>query len=171
MLFLLVMSLLWNSCQGLIFISSFSINQSCTPPYVIFLLEQLSWLDLKDHSKLQFMLLLLWHCLQRLLIDPWDEIFLWSNHWMFSNIAPSYYWVEFSRSSSYMLVILSDISLGVFKDDTCKIQWRRKYSYLFWLVFLLLCFDFISVWICSSFFDIVLHASSSMVSTRITPCL
>ena len=37
-------------------------------------------------------------------------------------------WVEFPRSSSFILFIASSISLGVFKDDTCDIQWRQKYS-------------------------------------------
>ena len=56
--------------------------------------------------------MLLWHCLQWLLIAPWAEI---------------------SSSSSYELFIASNISLRVFKDDICDIQWRRKYSSWFWL--------------------------------------
>ena len=105
------------------------------------------------------MLLLLWRCLRRLIIAPWDEIFLWSNHWMFSDIAPSHSWVDFSSSSPYILFIASNISLGVFKDDTCEIQWRQKYSSFFLLglsfslLWLHLCLDLqLFLWHSSSCF-------------------
>ena len=117
------------------------------------------------------MLLLLWHCLRRLLIAPWYEIFLWSNHWMFSDIAPSHFWVEFSRSSSYILFIASNTSLGLFKDDTCEIQWRWKYSYLFWLGL-----SFVLLWL-HLYLDLQLflwHSSSCLFKYgkhSIIPCL
>ena len=117
------------------------------------------------------MLLLLWHLLRRILIAPWDEIFLWSNHWMFSDITPSHSWVEFSRSSSYMLVISLDISLGVFKDDTCEIQWRQKYSSLFWLG---LSFAFLWLHLCLDLQLFLWHSSSCFFKYgkhSIIPCL
>ena len=77
--------------------------------------------------------MLLWHCLQWLLISSWADISLWSNIKCFLTFEPSHPWVEFSRSSLYKFSIALNISLGVFKDDTCDIQWRRKYSSLFGL--------------------------------------
>ena len=121
------------------------------------------------------MLLLLCHCLQRLLIAPWDEVFLWSNHWMFSShylswvfkvifihivhcidhiILPFFVLGTFYRKVSLL------ITTEILSCDMSFYSWRECSSFFFlaW---------FVRDWL-SSLLQSILHLFISDLPTRTT---